>query len=100
MHIEDCVTAIEQWGKDKGIVRAGNGAPQLEKLDEEVAELKAAFASGDREGIIDGIGDCVVVLILFARINDMYVDDCLESVYNIISKRTGKMIDGKFVKDK
>jgi len=26
--------------------------------------------------------------------------ECLESAYNIISKRTGKMIDGKFVKDK
>jgi hypothetical protein len=25
--------------------------------------------------------------------------DCLESAYNVISKRTGKMVDGQFVKD-
>ena len=26
--------------------------------------------------------------------------DCIELAYNTISKRTGKMIDGSFVKDK
>jgi hypothetical protein len=25
--------------------------------------------------------------------------DCLESAYNVISKRTGKMVGGQFVKD-
>jgi hypothetical protein len=25
--------------------------------------------------------------------------DCLESAYNVIAKRTGKMVDGQFVKD-
>jgi hypothetical protein len=25
--------------------------------------------------------------------------DCLESAYNVISKRTGKMVNGQFVKD-
>ena len=25
--------------------------------------------------------------------------ECLESAYNVISKRTGKMVDGTFVKD-
>jgi len=25
--------------------------------------------------------------------------DCLESAYNVISKRTGVMVDGQFVKD-
>jgi hypothetical protein len=24
---------------------------------------------------------------------------CLESAYNVIAKRTGKMVDGQFVKD-
>ena len=27
------------------------------------------------------------------------LEDCLESAYNVISKRTGKMVDGVFVKD-
>jgi hypothetical protein len=25
--------------------------------------------------------------------------ECLESAYNVIAKRTGKMVDGQFVKD-
>jgi len=27
-------------------------------------------------------------------------EECLESAYNVIKSRTGKMIDGVFVKDK
>jgi hypothetical protein len=29
----------------------------------------------------------------------MDLEDCLESAYNVIKNRTGKMVDGVFVKD-
>jgi hypothetical protein len=29
----------------------------------------------------------------------MDLQDCLESAYNVIKNRTGKMVDGVFVKD-
>jgi hypothetical protein len=28
------------------------------------------------------------------------LEDCLQSAYNVISKRKGQMIDGQFVKEK
>jgi hypothetical protein len=31
---------------------------------------------------------------------NLKLEDCLESAYNVISKRTGKMVNGQFVKDK
>jgi hypothetical protein len=40
-----------------------------------------------------------VVLILMARLADMSIEECLQHAYDIISKRTGKMVDGTFVKD-
>lgn len=45
-------------------------------------------------------GDQLVTLIIGAHMNGLNLIDCLESAYNVISKRTGKMINGQFVKDK
>lgn len=28
-----------------------------------------------------------------------YIEDCIEQAYNVIKKRTGKMVNGVFVKD-
>jgi len=42
-------------------------APVLEKLEEELGELKQAFASGDREAISDELGDLMFVCVNLAR---------------------------------
>ena len=47
----------------------------------------------------DGIGDTMVTLILLCEMLDLTVEDCLQSAYDVISKRTGKMVDGTFIKD-
>ena len=36
------------------------------------------------------------VLLSLKTIN---IEDCIQSAYNVIAKRTGKMINGTFVKD-
>jgi hypothetical protein len=41
----------------------------------------------------------VVVLTNLAELLDMPIEECVESAWNVISKRTGKMINGTFVKD-
>jgi len=41
-----------------------------------------------------------VVLILLSEIAGLKYEDCLQGAYDIISKRTGRMVDGTFVKDK
>ena len=37
--------------------------------------------------------------ILGCKLQGLDFTDCLESAYNVISKRTGKMVNGQFVKD-
>lgn len=36
----------------------------------------------------------------FAESQGLKLEDCLQSAYDVISKRTGKMVNGTFVKDK
>ena len=53
----------------------------------------------DLPEINDGIGDMVVVLTNLAELLGLSIEECVESAYDVISKRTGKMINGTFVKD-
>ena len=55
--------------------------------------------SDDEPEIIDAIGDIAVVLTNLAHIRGYKIEDCIASAYNVISERTGKMINGTFVKD-
>ena len=53
----------------------------------------------DKPEVIDAIGDMVVVLTNLAHLQGVTIEDCINSAYKVISKRTGKMINGTFVKD-
>jgi hypothetical protein len=41
----------------------------------------------------------VVVLTNLAHLRGVNIEECIASAYNVINKRTGKMINGTFVKD-
>jgi NTP pyrophosphatase (non-canonical NTP hydrolase) len=47
----------------------------------------------------DAIGDMVVVLTNLAHLEGFTIEECIEAAYEEISKRTGKMVNGTFVKD-
>lgn len=91
--------AIEQWAKDKGILDNATTMKQAEKTHEEVLELMSAIDDDNRDEIKDAIGDIVVTLIIQAKMQGMTIEECLNAAYDVISKRTGKMINGQFVKD-
>ena len=48
---------------------------------------------------IDAIGDIQVVLIILSRQLGINYKEALESAYNVIKSRTGKTINGTFIKD-
>jgi NTP pyrophosphatase (non-canonical NTP hydrolase) len=77
----------------------GDIKTQLIKLQEEVGELAAATLEGDKDEIVDAIGDITVVLTNLAHMNNVNIETCIAEAYNEISGRTGKMINGTFVKD-
>jgi hypothetical protein len=102
---------VIQWGADKGILEKSNPIRQLQKTQEELNETMQALvqfadAKTDKakqdalDEVIDGIGDMLVTIILLSKIVGVETVPCLESAYNIISKRNGTMVDGFFVKNK
>ena len=90
---------IRQWAKDRGIYDKGNSHTQYVKLMEEAGELAKALLKKDEPEIIDAIGDMVVVLTNLAHQEGFNIESCIDSAYNVINKRTGKMVNGTFVKD-
>ena len=66
---------------------------------EEGGELGRAILKKDKHEFVDAIGDMVVVLTNMAHLGGATIEKCIEEAYNVISKRTGKMVNGTFVKD-
>jgi NTP pyrophosphatase (non-canonical NTP hydrolase) len=91
---------IREWAQEKGIYSKGDIKTQYVKLQEEAGELAKAIINNDRDEIIDAIGDCVVVLTSVAYFSDITIEECINSAYDVISKRKGQMVNGSFVKNK
>jgi len=89
---------IRQWAEDRGIYAKGNSHTQYVKLMEEAGELAKALLNKDVYEIKDAIGDMVVVLTNLAVLEGMQIENCIDSAYNEIANRKGKMINGTFVK--
>lgn len=103
------------WAKEKGILDKATPLKQAEKTLEEVQELIEAVTSqhnkltdfintkGNKVNteaeIKDAFGDILVTIIIGSKMQNLSLLDCLESALNVIEKRTGKMVDGQFIKD-
>jgi len=90
---------IRTWGFQKGILQGGDTKTQLIKLYEEAGELSEAVLKNNKNDIIDAVGDIIIVLTNFAELQGVSIEDCIQSAYNEVSNRTGRMINGTFVKD-
>lgn len=99
---DELVEAVEQWAKDRQIIPNSTPEAQLLKTMSELGELADATLKRDREGIIDGLGDVLVTLILYAKLYNAQLDlaYCLEEAYNAIKDRKGTLMpNGVFVKE-
>jgi len=90
---------VVAWADEKGILAKATTLKQAEKTMEEVQELIDAIKNDDQEEIEDALGDILVTIIIQAKMQNMSLIECLEIAYNVIAKRTGKMVDGQFKKD-
>ena len=90
---------IREWALERGLYDKGDPKTQALKLVEEVGETCRAILKGDHEDVVDGIGDCVVVLTNLAELMDHPIEDCIDAAYYEIKNRTGKMVNGTFKKD-
>lgn len=66
--IELIALNIIKWGVDRNIIGGATAKKQFLKLASEFGELGDAIAKNDIEGIKDGVGDSLVVLVMIAAI--------------------------------
>jgi NTP pyrophosphatase (non-canonical NTP hydrolase) len=115
MKYEELEQKVIEWAKEKGILDKATPLTQLIKTQEELDEtrealiaLKAAEGNPDKQiarsqalaEVEDGIGDMLVTIIILSKMVGLDSNKCLDSAYNVIKGRTGKMVNGLFVKDK
>jgi NTP pyrophosphatase (non-canonical NTP hydrolase) len=121
MKYEELSKLVIEWGESKGILDSSTPLRQLDKTQEELDETRAALKklndfdyqrdlmedigmpTPTKEGILaevkDGVGDMLVTIVLLAKMVELDTTDCLNAAYDVIKGRTGKMVDGQFVKD-
>jgi len=115
MELQELEKKVIEWADEKGILAKATPLAQVGKTEEEVMELHEALiaqnnnlqtyingkgkAKDTSEEIKDAIGDIMVTIIIQAKMQNLTLQECLESAYNVIKERKGKMINGTFVKD-
>lgn len=92
------IDSIIEWGHERRIT---NPEKQFIKVVEEVAEIGREIARGnyDNAEIQDAIGDSMITLIILSDILGFNPMDKLEASFDVIRGRTGKTVDGCFVKE-
>ena len=87
------------WALDKGLITEDNLKQQALKTVEEVGELAKSILKDDKLEFVDAVGDVMVTLIILARQNGICALTCLQAAYDEIKGRTGKTVNGTFIKD-
>lgn len=90
---------VIEWARAKGLLTDENAKNQLLKSFEEMGEVARAVLKNNHEDLIDGLGDVLVTLIILAEIKGLKLEFCLAEAYNVIKNRTGKTVDGVFIKN-
>ena len=108
---EELKKLIEQWAKDKDLLHAENVDKQFMKFIEEVFEFKTDYdilwhevrkqggiSKDSVRPLMLEMGDIFVTLIILCNQIGIEPTRCLDMAYEKIKDRTGKTINGVFVK--
>lgn len=98
MTTDELMQAVRDWGRFHNI---NNPDKQTVKLAEEFGELAHEICRGhyDSNELRDAIGDMQVVLIILSDMLGIDNVDCLAEAYEVIKVRSGRTINGSFIKN-
>jgi NTP pyrophosphatase (non-canonical NTP hydrolase) len=99
MQLTNEFSTIRYWAEERGIYQKGDSKTQALKVVDEMGELARGVIADNKEEIKDGIGDVIVSITNLAHLCGLTVEDCINSAYQEIKDRKGKMIGSNFVKD-
>lgn len=92
-------TNLYQWFDEKELIKEENAPKQFMKVAEELGELSSAIIKNEREKEIDAFGDLLVTIFGLSYMRDIDLLECLNTAWNEIKNRKGKVVDGSFIKD-
>lgn len=97
LQTDKMIALIVKWGRDRKIT---NVEKQYIKVIEEISEVAREIVRGkyDSNEIFDAIGDSFITIIILSDLLNINPIDALEEAYSVVKDRTGKNIDGTFVK--
>ena len=95
--MNNLIEKVIQWHRDRNLIDGSDDKSQVLKLLQELGELSDSVCQ--EQDIQDDIGDMLVVMINICERNNVTLDDCLTTAYRDIEHRTGRMVDGVFVKE-
>lgn len=96
---DELVELVGDWAHNKGLLLEHNSTRQMLKVVEEVGEVAGALAKGNRDDLVDAIGDSFVTLIILAKQMSIDPDYALGVAYDTIKNRTGRTENGVFIKN-
>ena len=100
MTLDELILAVQDWAAARQIVPNSTPQAQLMKTMSELGELADATLKNDLDEKIDGLGDVLVTLIIYAQLSGLSMRDSLESAYQTIKDRRGYLTpEGVFVKE-
>lgn len=97
--MRDLIEAVEGWADARLLLNPENLFPQTMKMVTEVGEFVDTVLKGTKEEQKLELGDVLVTLILTSNLLGITLEESLAAAYAKISKRTGKLVNGVFVKD-
>jgi NTP pyrophosphatase (non-canonical NTP hydrolase) len=96
-NVDDTRAKIIQWAIDRGL-NTVDPSKQMVKLVEEVGELASGLARDNMDVIKDSLGDIYVVMVILALRLGIDLQEAIDSAYDVIKDRKGKLINGVFIK--
>ena len=90
------IDKVMQWHEDRNLIEGSTDKDQVLKLQQELGELSDSVCK--QKDVKDDLGDMMVIMLNIMKRNNVTMEECLETAYNDIKDRKGKMIDGIFVK--
>lgn len=85
---------VIEWAEARKIIPNSTPMAQLLKTMSELGELADATLKNDREGVLDGLGDVLVTLIIYARLQGVDLPAALGLAYMTIKDRRGTLTPG------
>lgn len=98
--MKDFITNVQNWASERGIYDYSTGTAQLLKAISEMGELADAHAKMDILEMKDAVGDILVCLVNYCKLEGLDLTQCCESAWNEIKDRKGHMVEGGvFIKE-